>query len=239
MASLKNKTESIERRNNASPLADDLLSFFQQEIEGGNLGAGVGPLQRQAGTAAQQFVNSGGGQFDISPLFEAFQAQSDRGTKTGLRDLREGFGIAGNRFGTGFGAGSAQFGAQRQADLDAFLGKLSLDTFNSEQSRLLQGIELLGNLGTQALEPFLRLGERGILEPKLVEKKGIFGTIGDIAGAIPGIGGAVKTISGAVSGGPGSSDIEPGGGGEFVQTKPSGPGGNQFLLPAISDIRQR
>jgi len=205
MAFHKNEIESVQRENQATPLANQFLELLSGQISSGEIGAGVGPLQRQAGTAAQQFVNSGGGQFDISPLFKALQAQTDRGTTSGLRDLREGFGIAGNRFGTGFGAGQAQFSAQRQADLDALFGNLSLDTFNAEQSRLLESIGLLGDLGTQNLAPFVNLAGRGILEPELAEKKGLFGTIGDIAGGvaggITGVGSVLDAIQGFGGGG--------------------------------------
>ena len=56
------RIDKVERTSQATPLAEDFLKFLQGQLSEGAFGIGVGPLQREAGTAIQQFVTSLQGQ---------------------------------------------------------------------------------------------------------------------------------------------------------------------------------
>lgn len=215
-----NKVESIQRTNVATPLSQDLIALLQGQISGGTFGAGVGPLQREAGTAARQFVNSGGMPIQMDPVFEALRNQFQRGTTGGLRDIREQFGIAGARFGTGIGAGSAQFLGQREADIGAQLSQIALQDIQSRRQAQLGGIGLLNQIGVSSIAPAFGLAGQGVLPPQLVQKKGFLGQLGDVVSTASGIIGGINPIAGAVGGlaggflgGGGDSPVGGGGGG--------------------------
>jgi hypothetical protein len=162
--SLGNKVESVDRRNNASGLSDDVIAYLQGQIAEGSFGTGVSPLQREAGTAIRQVVNSGG----LSP--EILDAVN-RTTNRQAGDLREGFGIAGSRFGTPLAIGE---GILRS---DA-----ATNVANIGSERLLAAIQMMQQFGGENLAPFIQLASLGILPPQLVEKPGILSTLGSIFG---------------------------------------------------------
>lgn len=61
MGFLKPRIETQQPKSQATPLAEDILGLLQKQITGGTFGEGIGPLQREAGTALRQFMNSGAG----------------------------------------------------------------------------------------------------------------------------------------------------------------------------------
>lgn len=116
---LRSEAETRQPRSQATPLAEDVLGILRKQISGGTFGTGFGPLQQQAGTAIQQFVNSGaGGRFEsgtlpqvrdinLTPVDIATQIGNleniqQRSSQRALADVRETIGAqGGGRFGTG------------------------------------------------------------------------------------------------------------------------------------------
>ena len=164
-----------EVTSQATPLSGDILEILRGQLASGGFGMGIGPLGREAGTAARQFVSSGaagrGGTegFDLSPLLAQLETIQNRrvGEQTG--DLREAFGITGQRFGTALQKGEGNLRGRLEEDFMANIGNLLRQSFESQQQRQLfgqgqqlQGINLLGGLEQQNLAPFLNLAALGI-----------------------------------------------------------------------------
>lgn len=164
-----------EVRSQATPLADDVLSVLRGQLHSGGFGSGLGPISREAGTSARQFVTAGvGGRggvegFDVSPLLAQLEEIQNRRTNEQVGDLRETFGITGNRFGTPLAVGEARLRSGLEADFGAQIGELLRQTFESQQQRRLaaqsqqlQGIDLLSRIGQQNIAPFIQLAALGI-----------------------------------------------------------------------------
>lgn len=116
---LRSEAETRQPRSQATPLAEDVLGILRKQVTGGTFGTGFGPLQQQAGTAIQQFVNSGaGGRFesgtlpqvrdinltpvDIASQVGTLEGIQQRSSQRALADVRETVGAqGGGRFGTG------------------------------------------------------------------------------------------------------------------------------------------
>ena len=194
-----------EVTSQATPLSGDILEILRGQLSSGNLGLGVGPLGREAGTAARQFVSSGvGGRggtegFDLSPLLKQLEEIQNRrvGEQTG--DLRESFGITGQRFGTALQKGEGNLRGRLEDDFLANIGNLLRQSFESQQQRTLfgqgqqlQGINLLGNIGQQNLAPFLNLAALGINPDIFTENPFVTGgKLGaELIGAVSGVKGA-------------------------------------------------
>lgn len=159
----------------ATPLAEDILEFFRGQMAEGSFGTGAGPLQREAGTAARQFVSSGvagrGGTagFDLSPLLAQLETIQNRRVGEATGNLREGFGIAGTRFGTPLAVGEAKLRTDLESEFGANIGELLRTSFEQQQQRQLfgqrqqlQGINLLQGIGQGNIAPFLQLAMAGI-----------------------------------------------------------------------------
>ena len=149
--------------------------MLQGQLSEGAFGTGVGPRQRQAGTAASQFVSSGGGQFDLSPLFEALEAGQGRRTEKAVGNLREGFGITGNRFGSALQTGEAELRTGMGTNLEALMADITRQEFGAQQNRLLQGISQLFGIGQGNIQPFMQLGAMGINPDVFTENPWISG----------------------------------------------------------------
>lgn len=175
-----------EVRSQATPLSEDILSLLRGQISKGELGAGVGPLQREAGTAARQFVSSGGGRFDLSPLLGQLEEIQRRRVSESTGDLRESFGIAGTRFGTPLATGEGRLRRELETEFGAQTGELLRTEFGAQQQRLLQGIELLQNLGQENLEPFLMLAQLGI-NPEVFTENPFVTALAGLAGGAQGV----------------------------------------------------
>ncbi len=155
---------------------------------GPEFGLGLTPLQREAGTAARQFVAGGGGAFDVSPLLKQLEEIQRRRVGETTADIREGFGIAGSRFGTPVAVGQARAAGELETQFGAQVGELLRQEFANQQQRMLQGISLLQNIGTANLEPFLRFAGMGIMPEQTVFEQNplVTGleTVGGLAGGV-------------------------------------------------------
>lgn len=186
----RSRVEQVEKRTAATPLAEDVLQTLRNQITGGTFGEGFGPLQREAGTAIRQFVNASStlpSRFEnlANPLIQL----SRRETERGAANLREGFGIAGSRFGTTAARGEGLFRGEAQGRLDATLAGLMNQMFEQEQNRMLQGISEMFKQGQANLAPFIALTELGVLSPDTVVHPSRFREIVEpIAGLAQGIG---------------------------------------------------
>lgn len=156
-------TKRVQGQSQATPLANDVLDLLMKQITGGTFGSGFGPLQQQAGTSAQQFVNSGGGQFDTSELFKNLGDVFRQNQQQDVAQLRENYGGIGGRLSSGAAGAEADLLAKGNANFGAQLGEISRQEFGNQQNRLLQGIQSLFQMGTQATQPFFDMASLGIL----------------------------------------------------------------------------
>ena len=167
MGIFKPTVDTRQPTSPATPFAEDFLKILSGELSKG-FGTGVGPLQREAGTAARQFVSSGGGSFPLSELFANLEAVQNRRVGEQAADLREGFGALGSRFGTPLAGAESRFRRDTERDFAATLGELSRQEFGAQQQRMLQGIQLLNQIGLGSIAPFLDIAKLGILPEAFV-----------------------------------------------------------------------
>ena len=173
------RIDKVERTSQATPLAGDFLKFLQGQLSEGAFGTGVGPLQREAGTAIQQFVKSlqgqvaGGPSESLQRLLTGVEAGSRRRTETGAGNLREQFGITGSRFGTPLALGEARFRAEAGEGLDRTLGLLGEQGRQFDIGQLLAGIQQLFGQGRENVDLFARFAELGILPEEIIAGPGI------------------------------------------------------------------
>ncbi len=151
-----------EVKSQATPLSEDILAILRGQLAEGGLGEGVGPLQREAGTAARQFVEAGGGKFDLSPLLKQLQEIQQQTTEENVGNLREGFGIAGSRFGTPLAESEGRLRRDLATRFGAQTGELLRGEFGAQMDRLLSGIGTLQGIGQQNISPFLQFAAMGI-----------------------------------------------------------------------------
>ena len=52
------RVDQVQPASQATPLAEDFLKILQGQLSSGAFGTGVGPLQREAGTALRQFITA-------------------------------------------------------------------------------------------------------------------------------------------------------------------------------------
>lgn len=175
-----------ESKSQATPFAEDFIAKLRGQLSGDAFGTGVGPLQQQAGTAIQQFVSGGGGQFDLNKLFGGLEEQFQRETDRGASEIREGFGSLGGRFGTPLAREEGRFRRESLTDFMTGIEDMLRQEHGSQQDRLLQGIGLMGQLGGQSIEPFMKLAQMGILPDELLVGPSKFsqltGGLGDLLG---------------------------------------------------------
>jgi len=180
-----------EVTSQATPLAEDFLKLLQGQLSSGAFGTGVGPLQREAGTALRQFISSlqggGAGGFEApggvsagaGRLIEGLTAESQARTERGAADLREQGGITGTRFGSSLAQGEALFRSEAGAELNQLIGGIQegqrqFDVSTAEGARqfdlgtLLQGISQLFGQGQANLQPFQQFSALGILPEEVI-----------------------------------------------------------------------
>ena len=196
------KITKVEQTSQATPLAEDFLKILQGQIDEGSFGTGVGPLQRDAGSAIRQFVTSlqgnveGGGSERLQRLLSGVEAGSLRRTEEGAGNLREQFGITGSRFGTPLALGEARFRAESGEGLDRTLGALGEQGRQFDIGQLLQGIAQLFNQGQANTDLFARFAALGILPEEIIAQPGIFDQL--VSG---GIQAGTKAAGAAIGGG--------------------------------------
>ena len=196
------RIEKVEQTSQATPLAEDFLKILQGQIDEGSFGTGVGPLQRDAGSAIRQFVTSlqgsveGGPSESLQRLLSGVDAGGLRRTEEGAGNLREQFGITGSRFGTPLALGEARFRAESGEGLDRTLGALGEQGRQFDIGALLEGIQQLFGQGQANTDLFARFAALGILSEEIIAQPGIFDQIlsgvlqgaGAFAGRPPGVG---------------------------------------------------
>lgn len=153
----------VQGTSQATPLANDILKMLMAQINSGQAGTGFGPLQRDAGTAIQQFVNSGGGQFDTTQMFKDMESGHQRRVDQGAGQIREGYSMIGGRMGTGSRGDEADFRANANAEYGARIGEINRQEFGNQQNRLLQAIGAMFNMGTENMAPFFNFASQGIM----------------------------------------------------------------------------
>lgn len=156
---------------------------IQGSLDQGAFGTGFGPLQQHAGTAIQQYLNSG------MQLPKAW-SNAIRGEQQNVMDLatknqQEQFGAAGNLMGTAGAVGRARLLAQLAP---AFTNQY----FQQQQAQgqqYLQGLQQEQNFGYQNLLPFLQIASQGLLAPNVTQTESPWVTgLGLLTGAAKGAG---------------------------------------------------
>lgn len=158
MGFLKPDIESRETGSQATPLAEDILKLLRGQIAGGDFGSGVTKTQRSATDSAEKFIDDRQSPEAFAELMGPLRKMFDIQTNRSAAATREAFSQTGNRFSTSLGKVESQGRNERDLQLDSLLSEL----FLQEQGRLLQGIELLGKMGSSNIAPFMALGQQGI-----------------------------------------------------------------------------
>ncbi len=180
----------VEGKNQATDFGTNFIKFLQGQMDEGAFGTGVGPLQREAGTAARQFVNSqqssvaGGPSQSLQRLLGGIEAGSLRRTEESAGNLREAFGITGNRFGSALALGEGRLRAEAGEGLDRTLGQLGEQGRQFDINALLEGIAQLFSQGQANTSTFERFASLGILPDEIIAQPGIGDQL--ISGAIQG-----------------------------------------------------
>ncbi len=223
--------ENVERSSQATPLAEDFLKVLQGQLAEGAFGTGVGPLQREAGTAIRQTVSSLQGRSAVDTasqfgtegdrLISGLETGSARRTARSSADLTELFGAAGaGRFGTAITQGQARLQGDANASLDELIGQILLGQQAGRQgarqfdvqanqagdSQLIQAIAQLFNQGQGNIAPFQQLSLAGILPEEVIASPGIIDQL--ISGGLQ-AGSAFLGAPGA-AGGAGGPSVLPG-----------------------------
>lgn len=181
------QAKTIQPESQATPLSEDVLDLLRRQLAQGSQVAT--PLQRQAGTNISQFINEGGGEFNLSPLFSALSETFGQQNEQALAQLNENFSIGGGRFGTGNQTAQGRFLAESVPRQQAVLGNIGLDAFNQQMARLLQAIGTQSNIGAQGFAPFLQLAGQGIIpEQTFLQQNPIVSGLGALSGAATGAG---------------------------------------------------
>lgn len=86
------ETRSVERTSQATPLSSDVLSMLQGQLSQGAFGQGVGPMQRESGTAMRQWMQSRGMLMDgpqSGPQTQYMPGLPDVNTDSRFADIRQ------------------------------------------------------------------------------------------------------------------------------------------------------
>lgn len=166
------KVQTVQPRSQASGFSEDFIRMMMGTLTEDAFGLGVSPLQREAGTAFRQFMNSGGGninfnavdvpaadftsmirditgpsfdpKFDLGKQMGAIETASRRRTNEQAADLREGMGIAGTRFGSALGNAEAKLRSDNEANLAVTMGDLAAKADQMDQARAAMGLQAQG-----------------------------------------------------------------------------------------------
>lgn len=203
------KTKKVRPESIASPFAEDLLQMLQGKLSEGAFGTGVGPMQREAGTAVRQFLNSGGGEVNLDPkaslegMLPALEAVHNRRVGEQVGDLREGFGINGTSFGTSLARGEADLRGNLEQDFTKSLQEfmIALDSSNRENAMVglegdktrLGAAQLMQQMGDANFLPFLQMAMAGIFPDEIIASPNPWLQLGtSLIGAVGGAAGARK-----------------------------------------------
>lgn len=164
MGFLRPEVQAQQVRSQATPLAEDVLENLRRQLRGGVYGEGVGPLQREAGTAIRQFMAARETPERFESLAQPMIDISRRETDRGAAQLRENLGTAGLRLGTPATQAEGRFRAEAGQNLDSLLAQL----FSQEQANLLQSIGMLQSMGVSNIAPFLQMAGLGIIPDQTI-----------------------------------------------------------------------
>ncbi len=209
------KITKVQGESQATPLAEDFLKLLEGQLAEGSFGTGVGPLQREAGTAIRQFITSlqgqGGGPSEgLSRLIEGVEAGSKRRTEEGALNQREAFGITGSRFGTSLALGEGRLRAEAGEGLDRTIGGLLEQGRQFDTTALFQAIQQLFGQGEANIAPFRQFAGLGILPEEIIASPGFLDQL----------------LSGAISGAAAFAGRPPGAGGGGTSGTAGGAGGS-------------
>lgn len=165
-----------EVTSQATPLAEDFLKILQGQLSSGAFGTGVGPLQREAGTALRQFISALQGPRGVSEgsarLIEGLEASSAARTERSAADLREQGGIVGTRFGSSLAQGEALLRTESGAALDQLIGGIQETGRQFDTNALLQAIGQLFGQGEANIGTTERFAGLGILPEEIIVSPG-------------------------------------------------------------------
>lgn len=187
--------ETVQPTSQATPLTEDFLKLLQGQLSSGAFGTGVGPRQREAGTALRQFIQSlqgvGGGSEGLNQLISGIETSGAARIERGAADLREQGGILGQRFGSSLAQGEALFRSEAGAELDQTIGGLREQGRQFDTAALFQAIQGLFAQGQGNLEPFQQFSALGILPEEVIVSPStatqvVTGTTGILDAVIPG-----------------------------------------------------
>ena len=188
-----------EVTSQATPLAEDFLKILRGQLSSGAFGTGVGPLQREAGTALRQFISALQGPGGVSEgsdrLIEGLEASSAARTERSAADLREQGGITGTRFGTSLAQGEALLRSESGAALDQLIGGIQEQGRQFDTGQLLQAIQALFGQGEANIATTERFAGLGILPEEIIVSPStgtqiVTGVTGILDAVVPGLPGS-------------------------------------------------
>ncbi len=218
--------QQVDVGSQATPLAEDFLAVLQGQLSSDAFGTGVGPLQREAGTALRQFIESlqsgqGGVSAGSEKLIAGLTAGSEARTERGVGDLREQGGITGQRFGSSLATGEALLRSESSASLDQLIGGIMESGRQFDTDLLLQSIAQLFGQGQANIDPFMQFAGMGIFPDETIVSPSTFTQIADAAaGFADPIAQGIEYLGrdGPRPPGPGSGRPVSGGPGDFPPT---------------------
>lgn len=172
------RIDKVERTSQATPLAEDVLAELQGLLSQGAFGTGVGPLQRESGTAIRQFLASlqqraGDITGGTSDLLDAVSNRNAEFVNRQATDLREVFGAAGSRFGTQIGRAEGDLRRGAANDFAVTSANTLLQDRNLTDQLLLGTIAQQFGMGQASIQPFLQLAAMGILPEEVIASPGV------------------------------------------------------------------
>jgi hypothetical protein len=177
-----------EVTSQATPLAEDFLKVLQGQLSSDAFGTGVGPLQRESGTALRQFISAlqggqGGQSEGLTKLIGGLEARTERS----VGDLREQSGILGQRFGSSLAQGEGVL----RSEADAQIGALQEQGRQFDTTALFQAIQGLFGQGEANIDPFRQFASLGIMPEEIIVSPStatqvVAGVTGLVDAAIPG-----------------------------------------------------
>ena len=214
------KTEKIQPESQATPLAEDVLGMLQGQIAAMGQGGFATPLQREAGSAIQQFLGAQqGGPIGMqNPLIQALDQVFQQNLATTAAQGTEQFSGMGLRGSSGAGLGIQRALGEQGAQQNAMLQGIIREQENLRQQNLLTGGQALQQFDINQLAPALSLAPAGIFGEQIIQKPGVFsqvmqglsGAAGGLGALIPGLGagmGALGALGGIFGGGGGGPQI--------------------------------
>ena len=185
--------ETVQPESQATPFGEDFLKILRGELSTA-FGTGVGPNQREAGTALRQFIQSlqgsGGGSEGLNQLISGIETSGAARIERGAADLREQGGILGQRFGSSLAQGEGLFRAEAGAKLDQTIGGLREQGRQFDQTALFEAIQGLFGQGQASLDFLGQFAKLGILPEEIIVSPSTTTQV------VTGVTGAVDTVSG-------------------------------------------